>query len=715
MLSLEEAVYMNPNVSTEERVRDLVSRMTLEEKISQTLFEAPDIERLGVPAYNWWNECLHGVGRAGIATVFPQAIGMAASWDVPLMHRTAEAISDEARAKHHANLGQDGSSDWYYGLTFWTPNINIFRDPRWGRGQETYGEDPFLTARMAVAFIQGLQGDDPKYLKTVATSKHFAVHSGPEAERHHFDAVASKRDMVETYLPAFEATVRDAQVHSFMGAYNRTNGEPCCASPTLLQNILRDTWGFDGYVVSDCGAIRDIHANHKVVSTPQEAAALAVKNGCDLNCGEVYHALLQAVEQGMIDEATIDMAVSRLFTARIKLGMFDPPERVPYAQIPIEVNDCPAHRELALKMAQASIVLLKNADNLLPLNKGIRSVAVIGPNADAPVVLLSNYFGTPSSSVPPLAGIKNKVGAAVDVHYAKGCGIRDPSTAGFAEAVRIAEKSDVVIAVVGLSQLVEGEEGQQEGVPEGLHSTGDREDLALPGVQEALLQALHATGKPLVVVLVNGSAVAVNWAQTHAQAVVELWYPGEEGGTALADMLFGDYNPAGRMPVTFYHSVDDLPPFQDYAMAGHTYRFFDGEPLYPFGYGLSYTQFTYANLEMSNAVIEPGESLSVQVTVENSGLLAGDEVVQLYVKDVEASVPVPIRHLEGFQRVHILPGESCQVSFELKPEQLAVILDNGQRAVEPGEFKIFIGGGQPHTGAPGLAGSFVVAGELFLL
>ena len=711
----EDAVYMDPGVPTAERVADLVSRMTLSEKVSQTVFTAAAIERLGVPAYNWWNECLHGVGRAGIATVFPQAIGMAATWDAALMHQTAVAISDEARAKHHAHLSPDGAADWYYGLTFWTPNINIFRDPRWGRGQETYGEDPYLTGQMGVAFVKGLQGDDPKYLKTVATSKHYAVHSGPEAERHHFNAVASERDMRETYLPAFEATVRDAHVYSIMGAYNRTNGEACCASPTLLLKILREEWGFDGYVVSDCGAIRDIYANHKLVETPQEAAALAVKNGCELNCGEVYNMLLRAVEEGLIDEETIDTAVKRLFMARFKLGMFDPPAMVPYAQIPIEVNDCQAHRDLALKMAQESIVLLKNTGDFLPLRRDIKSIAVIGPNADDPVVLLSNYNGTPSSSVTPLQGIINKVGKTASIAYARGCGIRNKDTGGFDEAVAIAEQADVVIAVMGISQLVEGEEGQEEGVEDGMRSTGDREDIKLPGVQDALLKAVYATGKPLVVVLVNGSALAVNWAAEHAAAIVELWYPGEEGGTALADVLFGDYNPGGRLPVTFYKTVDDLPPFRDYAMAGHTYRFFAGEPLYPFGYGLSYTQFSYSDLELSASEIPAGASLTVSAVVKNTGETSGDEVVQLYVKDVEASVPVPIRNLEGFQRVHLAPGESRKISFDLQPKDLSIIMDDGRRAVEPGHFKFFIGGGQPHTGAAGVGGSFEITGALTLL
>ncbi len=703
-------LYRDPDQPLDARVADLVGRMTPEEKVSQMVHSAPAIERLGVPAYNWWNECLHGVGRAGIATVFPQAIGLAATWDTDALHAAAVAISDEARAKHHDALGEYGSAEQYYGLTFWTPNINIFRDPRWGRGQETYGEDPYLTARMGVAFVTGLQGDDPTYLKLVATPKHYAVHSGPEHERHHFNAEASGRDMRETYLPAFEATIREAGAYSVMGAYNRTNGEPCCASSTLLQQILRDEWGFEGYVVSDCGAIRDIHAHHQVVETPEEAAALAVGSGCDLNCGEVYKALLIALEKGLIDEAAIDQAVTRLFTARFKLGMFDPPERVPYAQISIEVNDSAEHRELALEMAQKSIVLLKNRDNILPLDKTLGKVAVVGPNAHDPQVLLGNYNGTPSRSVTPLEGIKTKLGDAVEVAYAKGCEIRSQDKSGFEAAVAAARDADVIIAVVGLSQLIEGEEGQQEGVAEGERSTGDREDLDLPGVQEALLQALHDTGRPLVVVLMSGSAVALNWAEETADAILALWYPGEEGGTALADVLFGDVNPAGRLPVTFAKSVEDLPPFRDYAMEGHTYRYLRTEPLYPFGYGLSYTTFAYTGLTLSATELEPGESLTVEALVENYGERSGDEVVQVYIKDQIASVPVPVQQLVGFQRVHLAAGEMQTVRFKITPQQMSVILDDGQRAIEPGRFQVFVGGGQPLTAAAGSLGSFDVRG-----
>ena len=696
--------YLDASLPIQERVRDLVGRMTLEEKVSQMVHGAEAIERLGVPEYNWWNECLHGVGRAGIATVFPQAIGLAATWDVDLIHAMAVATSDEARAKHHAFVRQ-GDRGIYKGLTFWSPNINIFRDPRWGRGQETYGEDPYLTARLGVAFVKGLQGDDPNYLKVVATPKHYAVHSGPEAERHAFDAVVSRRDLLETYLPAFQACVQEGGAASVMGAYNRTNGEPCCASPTLLGAFLRDAWGFDGYVVSDCGAIADIHKHHRVVETAEEAAALAVRNGCDLNCGATYPALVRAVRQGILDEKEIDRAVERLFTARFRLGMFDPPERVPYAQIPYEVNDSPEHRQMALRVARESIVLLKNANGILPLDRGTSPVAIIGPNAHDVEVLLGNYNGTPSAAVTPLDGIRAKLGADADVRYAQGCEVMGRSTDGIAEAVEAARGARVVVACVGLSQRVEGEEGASD--------LADRTGLGLPGVQQRLLEAVHATGVPLVVVLLNGSPVDVRWADEHAAAIVEAWYPGEEGGTALADVLYGDYNPAGRLPITFYRSLDQVPPFEQYAMEGRTYRFMADEPLYPFGYGLSYTHFRYADLEITPNVVRPGQAVRVSARVENVGERAGDEVVQLYVSDLEASVPVPLRHLEGFARIHLTPGASRVVTFELQPRQMALVDEAGRWAVEPGAFQLYVGGGQPvgRAGSEGVAGLFHVEGE----
>ncbi|KPK65800.1 MAG: beta-glucosidase [Planctomycetes bacterium SM23_32] len=687
----------DPDLPVQERVGALVAAMTLAEKVSQMVHVARGISRLGVPDYNWWNECLHGVARAGRATVFPQAIGLAASFNEPLMHRVATAISDEARAKHHQALRQ-GNRGQYFGLTCWSPNINIFRDPRWGRGQETYGEDPYLTARMGVAFVKGLQGEDPDYLKLVATPKHYAVHSGKEADRHHFDAVVSLRDLRETYLPAFKACVQEAGAYSVMGAYNRTLGEPCCASRLLLEDVLRGEWGFEGYVVSDCGAIRDIHENHCVADGPAQSAALAVSRGCDLNCGEVYGWLLSAVEQGLIEEAAIDVSLKRLMTARMRLGMFDPPERVPWAQIPPDVVGCQDHAELALRVARESIVLLKNEGGLLPLSKELRAVAVVGPNANSMDVLLGNYNGYPARYVTGLEGVLAKVAAGTQVDYAAGCGLCDTSRHGFEHAVGLASRSDVVIAFMGLSATYEGEEGSAY-LSE---ANGDRERIGLPGVQEDLLKELHATGTPVVLVLTSGSAVEINWAQQNLPAVLQAWYPGQEGGTAVADALFGDYSPGGRLPVTFVKSLDQLPPFEDYAMAkGRTYRFMREEPLYRFGYGLSYTTFEYCDLRLSQAEIGPGESVEVTVNVRNTGGRAGDEVVQLYVSDVEASVPVPLGHLEGFRRIALGPGEQQEVAFTLGPAQLCAYGDDGTPFVEPGEFRISVGGGQPDDPAGG--------------
>jgi beta-glucosidase len=715
---LEKLPFMDPDLPLDTRVNDLVSRMTLEEKVAQTLYNAPGIPRLGVPEYNWWNECLHGVARAGIATVFPQAIGMAASWNVELMHKVATAISDEARAKHH-EFARRGDRAIYKGLTFWSPNINIFRDPRWGRGQETYGEDPYLTSRMGVAFVKGLQGDDPKYLKLVATPKHYAVHSGPENMRHHFDARVSEKDLRETYLPAFKACVVEGGAYSVMGAYNRTNGEPCCASKILLENILRDEWKFEGYIVSDCGAILDIHAYHKATETPEESAALAVKNGCDLNCGSVYRSLMGAVQQGLISEAEIDVAVKRLFKARFLLGMFDPPERVPYAQIPYEVNDCEEHRSLALEMARESIVLLKNDGALLPLQKDLKTIAVIGPNASSLDVLLGNYYGMPSKSVTALEGIRAKVSRDTRVLYTPGSELvgREESwgaapTRGFSEALAAAERADVTILCLGLSPKLEGEQGEVAASDGG----GDRSDIGLPRVQQSLLEAVCALGKPVVLVLFGGSPLAVGWAHEHVPAILYAWYSGQEGGTAIADVLFGDYNPAGRLPVTFVKSLDQLPEFTDYRMRGRTYRYMTEEPLYPFGYGLSYTSFGYGNLALSSSSIAAGEELTVSVTVENTGKVPGDEVVEVYLEDLESSVERPIRELVGFNRIHLCPGEKKTLSFKITPRQMALIDLTGKCVLEPGRFRVHVGGSQPDkrslalTGTPVLSADYEVTG-----
>ena len=717
---------MDTGLAFPDRARDLVSRMTLEEKISQMVHDAPAIERLGVPAYNWWNECLHGVARAGVATVFPQAIGLAAMWDAGLMGTIADVISTEGRAKHHEAVRQ-GDHSIYRGLTFWTPNINIFRDPRWGRGHETYGEDPYLTSRLGVAFVKGIQGTlrqvpdvlrhaqdaqgSSGYLKAVATPKHFAVHSGPEKDRHSFDARVSPKDMRETYLPAFEACVKEAKAVSVMGAYNRTNGEPCCASKTLLQDILREEWGFEGYVVSDCGAIQDIHQHHQVTTCTAESAAMSVINGCDLECGCVYANLLTAVQRGLITEEAIDTALARLFTARFRLGMFDPPKTVAYAQIPYEVNDSEEHRKLALQAARESIVLLRNAESrgqraesrggLLPLRKHTKSIAVIGPNADSLDVLLGNYSGSPSRYVTPLAGIRDAVSSATRVWYAKGCELLGDSTYGFSEAVSAAERAEVVVMCLGLSPQIEGEEGDAYNSDAG----GDRTHLDLTGVQQQLLERIVAVGKPVVLVLINGSALAINWANEHVDAIVEAWYPGEEGGTAIADVLFGDYSPSGRLPVTFPKSLEQLPPFEDYAMAGRTYRYMTEEPLYPFGYGLSYTTFEYFEMKLSAAKVASGQELKVTVRVRNTGAHAGDAVVQLYLSDLEASVDAPIRSLVGFTRVSLTPGASKEVSFAISSEQMKLVNDLGERVLQPGAFRVEVGG---WAGKPGAVAEFNV-------
>jgi len=831
----EKHDYLNHNLTIEERVNDIVSRMTLEEKASQMVHGSKEISRLGIPAYNWWNECLHGVARAGKATVFPQAIGLAATWNTDLIKTIADVISTEARAKHH-DFVRKGDRGIYKGLTFWSPNINIFRDPRWGRGQETYGEDPYLTSRMGVAFIKGLQGDDPKYFKVIATPKHYAVHSGPEPERHTFDAIISNHDLYTTYLPAFEASIKEGKAYSIMCAYNRYMGEACCGSPELLRNILREEWKFEGYVVSDCWAINDIFANHKIVNTPIEAVALAIKAGTDLECGNIYDkAIIDAVKMGYLTEDEIDKSLKRLFTARFKLGMFDPPELVSYTQIPIEINDSEEHRKLSVKAALESIVLLKNENNILPLKKDLRKIAVIGPTANSYEMLLGNYHGTPSKYITPLQGIKNKVGKHTEVVYEVGSNlvtegpIRNYLSPKFLEvngetglkveyfnnpllvgepqhvtidqidnsnwvwnskivdidrtisfslrwsgplivpssgeynfiisgrdgyrliidnrviidnwkeqqfsssnniihleegkhydfkieyfrksgpgelivewesininpyevALNVVDSSDVIIFVGGITPQLEGEEMRTD-FPG--FKGGDRTTIDLPAVQENLLKLLSKTGIPIILVLSSGSALSVNWAKENISAIVQIWYPGQEGGTALADILFGDYNPAGRLPVTFYKSVEQLPPFEDYNMKGRTYRYFNDEPLYPFGYGLSYTKFEYSNLKIPSEIYA-GEDVKVSVEIMNIGKIPGDEVAQLYVKIIDSSYPVPIHSLQGFSRIHLGPGEKKTVEFVLTPKQLAVFNQNKNWVVEPGRYEITVGGIQPN-------------------
>jgi len=700
--------FWNAELPLEARLDDLLGRLSLEEKTAQLLHEAPAVPRLGIPAYNWWNEGLHGVARAGLATVFPQAIGLAAMWSAARLQQVATVVSDEARAKHHEYLRQ-GDHGMYKGLTIWSPNINIFRDPRWGRGHETYGECPYLTARLGVAFCRGLQGDHPQYLKTVATPKHFAAHSGPEGLRHGFDAVVSAKDLRETYLPAFHACVTEGNAGSVMAAYNRVNGEPCPASDTLLGRILRDEWGFAGYVVSDCWAIKDLHESHGVTRTAEESAARALKAGCDLNCGCTYQRLPAALAAGLLSEADVDRCLRRLFRARLRLGMFDPPRRVRYASIPYEVNDCDEHRALARATARESMVLLKN-DGTLPLRPDLRSLAVIGPNAHDGQVLLANYHGQPSRIVTPLDGIRAAVSRGTKVWYAEGCRRQGLEVDGLqragniSEAVSVAQRADAVVLCLGLSADIEGEQGDAGNS----EAAGDRVDLALPGLQTRLLQAIVELGKPTVLVIIAGSALDLRGAQDDDRvgAILDAWYPGEEGGAALAELLFGAYSPAGRLPITFPAALEDLPPFASYAMAGRTYRYLDPArpPLYPFGYGLSYTRFHYGALALSAASIEAGQTLGVSVTVTNAGGHAADEVVQLYVRDLAASCPVPHHSLRGFRRLSLAPGEARQVQFELHPRDLSLIDERGCRVLEPGRFRLFVGGSQPDARSGALTG-----------
>ena len=810
--------WQNPSLPAEARAADLVGRLTLQEKVSQMVDQAAAIPRLGIPAYPWWNEALHGVARAGLATSFPQAIGMAATWDDSLIFREATAISDEARAKYHEILRQGGTPQRFQALTFWSPNVNLFRDPRWGRGQETYGEDPFLAGRLAVQFVRGLQGDDPRYLKTVSTPKHYAVHSGPEPLRHQFNVDVGERDLNESYLPQFRAAIEAAGAASVMCAYNRVDSFPACASDLLLKEILRGRWGFRGYVVSDCDAVGDIYRTHKVAQSAAEASAMAVKSGTDLDCGRTYDSLAAAVRQGLVSEALIDTAVTRLFAARIRLGMFDPPSQVRWAQIPFSDNDSPPHRALALDVAHESLVLLKNADGLLPLKKDIGTIAVIGPNADQAFVLLGNYNGSPADPVTPLRGIREAVSRGTRVIYAQGSdfadsvpvmsvvpsgvltaaggqhgldvaffgsrtmagaplftrvdstldadwqegapradmnpddfGVRwtatlrppvtglyrlgligtvkyflylddslvlksffpprndEPNRAFFptvaavrleggrdyhlrvegqesygvaglqmlwaqpsemleADAVQAAAQADVVVLCLGITSRLEGEEMRIR--TEGFVG-GDRTSLDLPAAQERLLEQIAGLGKPTVLVLLNGSALSVNWAQERVPAILEAWYPGQAGGTAIADVLFGDYNPGGRLPVTFYRSANDLPPFDDYRMAGRTYRFFEGSPLYAFGFGLSYTTFAYDRLRTSSNTLRRDDTITVSVEVANTGTRAGDEVVQLYVRHLGSAVARPKQDLRGFQRITLQPGERRTVRFRLPASSLA--------------------------------------------
>ena len=702
----ENMAYMDETLSFGERAKDLVSRMTLEEKVFQTLYTAPAIERLGVKAYNWWNEALHGVARAGVATVFPQAIGLAATFDEDLLEEVADTISTEGRAKFNMQQ-QYNDTDIYKGLTFWSPNVNIFRDPRWGRGHETYGEDPFLSSRLGVRFVQGIQGNDEKYIKAAACAKHFAVHSGPEDIRHSFNAEVSVQDLYETYLPAFKACVKEAGVEAVMGAYNRTNGEPCCGSRTLLKEILRDEWEFEGHVTSDCWAIKDFHEGHMVTSTPVESVALAMNNGCDLNCGNMFGNLLYAVRDGLVKEETIEQAVVRLVTTRMKLGLFDDQTKVPFHNIGYDQVDSRAHKELNLKAARKSIVLLKNENNLLPLDKNkIKTVGVIGPNADNRKALVGNYEGTSSEYITILEGIRGYLGDSTRIFFSEGCHLFKDRVQGLgqvndrlAEVHAVCDRSDVVIACFGLDPGLEGEEGDQGNE----FASGDKPNLLLPGLQSEIIKELYQSGKPVVLVLLSGSALSIPWEEEHIPAIVQGWYPGAQGGRAIAEMLFGEFSPEGKLPITFYRTSEELPAFTDYHMKGRTYRYMTQEALYPFGYGLSYTSFEMSKISVDSQEIEPGKVVTCSVDLKNTGNYEAAQTVQIYVK---AKIEGAMNHqLKGLKKVHLMPGEQKTINMTLKDEAFGLYDNNGKLVLHEADYEIFIGSSQPDARSIKLTGS----------
>ena len=674
------------------RVNDLVSRLTLEEKVSQMLNSTPAIERLGITPYDWWNECLHGVARTKYPTTsYPQAIGMAATFDVSAMKTMGDYTSDEGRAIHNESLRRKDYSR-YTGLTYWTPNINIFRDPRWGRGQETYGEDPFLTASIAKAFVAGLQGNDPKYLKAAACAKHYAIHSGPESSRHTFDVNVSNHDLWDTYLPAFKQLVVDSKVAGVMCAYNAYAGQPCCGNDKLMVDILRNQWHFTGYVTSDCGAIDDFYQTHKMFPNAESSATDAVLHGTDVECGNhTYKTLLDAVKDGKLTEKDLDVSLKRLFTIRFRLGMFDPVTMVKYAQIPITNLESESHKEHALKMAKEAIVLLRNANNVLPLNKNIKHIAVLGPNADNANTQLGNYNGKPSVVTTVLQGIKEKMKHA-DVFYSRATDFVSTEPQDFSKLIDSIKDADVIIYVGGISPRLEGEEMK---VTTPGFSGGDRTTIALPTVQTDFMKALKATGKPIVFVMMTGSAVSIPWEEENIPAIINAWYGGQAEGTAVADVLFGDYNPAGRLPVTFYKSDADLPPFDDYSMQNRTYRYFKGTPLYPFGFGLSYTKFAYNDLKLSKKKISKNESVNAELTVTNSGKMGGDEVVQLYITHLKGGADIPLYSLKGFKRIHIAAGTSEKVSFNISPDMLKLVNESGESVLNSGDIKISVAGSLP--------------------
>jgi beta-glucosidase len=681
------------------RAEQLVAQMTVEEKASQLRYDAPAIPRLDIPAYNWWNEALHGVARAGQATIFPQAIGLAATFDEAKLEETAAVIATEGRAKYNAYSAK-GDRDIYKGLTFWSPNVNIFRDPRWGRGHETYGEDPYLSARLGVAFVKGLQGSGDQ-MKAAACAKHFAVHSGPEAVRHEFDAIATPKDMTETYLPAFEALVKEADVEAVMGAYNRTNGEPCCGSITLLQDILRNQWGFAGHVVSDCWAIADFHERHLVTKTAPESAAMALNAGCDLNCGVTYLHLLKAHQSGLVTEEAITTAAVRLFTTRYLLGLFDGSQ---YDQILYTKVECQEHLDLAQQMAEKSFVLLKN-DGILPLKKdSLQTLGVIGPNANSRQALVGNYHGTATTYVTILEGLQQYLGNDVCILYSQGCELFKNKAESLArerdrliEAQIVAEHSDVVLLCVGLDETLEGEEGDTGNSD----SSGDKKDLQLPASQLALLRTIAKMGKPVVLCLMAGSDIDLSYANEHFQGIIQLWYPGAQGGTAAARVLFGEVSPSGKLPVTFYESIEELPDFTDYAMKGRTYRYMEGIAQYPFGFGLNYGQTALIGARTK----QTGTSVKVFVTLENKGEYDTDEVIQIYVQHLESKLAPRNPQLCAFLRVFIAADTQQVHEIDISPQAFSVIQEDGQRIWPGGRFALFAGCSQPDQRSVELLGN----------
>lgn len=698
------------------KAQALVSQMTLEEKVSQTIHPAASVDRLNIKAYNWWNEALHGVARAGIATIFPQAIGLAATFDEDFLETIGDAISTEGRAKYNMQARRE-DRDIYKGLTFWAPNVNIFRDPRWGRGHETYGEDPYLTSRLGVRFVNGIQGHDEKHLKAAACAKHFAVHSGPEDIRHEFDAVCSTQDLYETYLPAFKALVTEAHVEAVMGAYNRTNGEPCCGSKTLLKDILRDTWGFEGHVTSDCWAIKDFHEGHHVTKTPVESVALAMNNGCDLNCGGLFLYLKEAVETGLVKEERLDEALVNLFTSRFKLGVMG--DETAFDNIPYNVVDDKPMHALNRKAAEKCAVLLKNEGSVLPLKKDkIKTLAVIGPNADNRRALVGNYEGTASRYVTVLEGLQDYLGDDVRVMTSEGCHLCKPKVTDlangrdrFSEVEEICALSDAVVCVMGLDSGLEGEEGDQGNQ----YASGDKPNLLLPGLQPKILEIAVASGKPVILVVLSGSALDLSWADKNIPAIVQGWYPGSQGGAAIARLLFGDVNPEGKLPITFYYSTDDLPSFTDYSMEGRTYRYMKKDALYPFGFGLSYTEYETAIKSVSSDKLTD-EGIDLTVSVKNTGKVAGIETVEAYVQIVPETpfAHLPNFSLKGIKKVELNPGEEKEVSIHLPKEAFGLFDENGKLQILKGKAIVYAGGQAPDKRSEALTGKKAASVEIAL-